>query len=644
MGASRHRASAAPSASAGAPDSPSSTTATSAAGGAAAPSSTSATTMAARPPTSTTRALAALLLVLVAWRVASLALLPAADDGDDDAEGAPAVARSRANSNTKPPKSRQLLGDAEVIQVSSRTGWTPHMGSLVEKREPRPCTKTRITPQVFDPIVYVSAAQAGEGAAPRKPWKRRAYHCVSNHAPCRAVLMEDAEDRRWKRTKNADATFVFTSAAALRASPDFDLIYREREGSTYVDVILSGSGSGSTSSVLDSDSVTAQLDGLQRYARSFGCSFNDLSVQTPRFRANEPAECAEMRAAAQASSRLAWTVFDAAGKAAALSSGELLSRFPDCASAAASAPAVAAQALHKPLLVDKAPFDVRSFLLVGSTMPFMVFFHRGYVRTATHGVGGPSSRVWHGAFDSSEAKSVSLESFQRSLANGHVTGTHYVDTFLKSSMKRVALLVFQAARPKMRRRRGSYQLFALDFLIDDQLRVWFDKVDTHPDPAAPESVFDGLSMVTDMHDLVMELAEEPAAFEQMITGDKYGLWELIMSEVRESCEGTLYNPCHLFHDYNAVPLAKANKKVSGVHNAANREHHEETRIVKKTEEDKKKKCKGESLAHESKACDKLYARLLEADFEKLFAEHERSWNPNGFRLPRPGEILPYERV
>jgi hypothetical protein len=47
-----------------------------------------------------------------------------------------------------------------------------------------------------------------------------------------------------------------------------------------------------------------------------------------------------------------------------------------------------------------------------------------------------------------------------------------------------------------------------------------------------------------MHDLVMELGEEPGAFARMLTGDKYGSFELIFSELRETCEGAAsYNPC-----------------------------------------------------------------------------------------------------
>jgi len=393
---------------------------------------------------------------------------------------------------------------------------------------------------------------------------------------------------------------------------------------------------------------------MQNYVRTFGCSLNDLSVQQgPRWRPQVASECVELKAEAGKSSRPTWMWYepgaDVLKSAATLSSGELLKRLGDCSKASPAKPIshmdavgtgpLVAKLMAKPLFIDKARFDVRAYMLVASTMPFTVFFRRGYVRVAKDK--SPVAR--HGLFDSKDASDMSMDNFQRHLANGKITGTHFVDTFLKSSMKRIALLVFQAARPSLRRRRGSYQLYALDFVVDDQMRVYLDK--SQPYPAIEKSsAYDASSMVADVHDLVMELAEEPTAFNTMIVGDKYGPFELIFSELRETCEGTIYNPCHAFADFNAMPLAKANRKISAAHNAANREHHEETRIKKKLEEEKKAVCKTNKLSAEGKACDKLDQELQRKEFEKLFAEHEKEWNVNQFRMPKPGEVFPWEVV
>jgi hypothetical protein len=628
------------------------------------------------------RILIVILILLIIYRLTTLfqdILLSSSSSYDDDDEsnnnGLPPPSKT-----TPPPKkekTKKMLRDADVIQLNTKSGWTPQTGNLVEKRPPRSCSKTKITPQVFDPIVYLSKE--------RKGWKRRAYSCLldSKEKKCRSVILEDAEDRRWKLTKNLDSTFVFTNKRGLEKSPDFNALYRKNEGSIYLDVILGGP-------VLNGESTVARFEALRRYVRSFGCSVNDLSAQTPRFRLSSD-ECKDALDLAQKNVKLNWGVHEISpnggggglglglgpSKITLYTSGELIAKLQNCklsgplndedktsststttstssssasdyskteaALAQSGGGGVIVQEPIKYLTIDKQRFEIRSFVLIGSTMPFMVFFRQGYVRTLPASFSG--GRITHASFDSQETRDMSLENFQRLLANGKVTGTHFVDTFLKSSMKRVAMLLFQAARPHFKRRRGSYQLFALDFIVDDQLRTYFEDVDPYPDLDISPSAFEASALITDVHDLVMELQEEPTAFEPMITGDKYGKFELIFSEVRETCEGTLYNPCHLFHDFNAVSLAKANRKVSIVHNAANREHHEETRIVKKLGEELKAKCKEQKLLVESKACEKLGKQLDEAEFERLFKEHEKTaWNVNSFRLPKPGEVFPWEIV
>ena len=96
-------------------------------------------------------------------------------------------------------KKKKLGSDVDIVEVKSRSGWNPQLGSLVEKRPPRPCLTTNIAVQVFDPIVYISK---------NKDWKRRAYACMLKSG-CRQGLLEDAEDRRWKKVKSLDVTFVF---------------------------------------------------------------------------------------------------------------------------------------------------------------------------------------------------------------------------------------------------------------------------------------------------------------------------------------------------------------------------------------------------------------------------------------------------
>lgn len=134
-------------------------------------------------------------------------------------------------------------------------------------------------------------------------------------------------------------------------------------------------------------------------------------------------------------------------------------------------------------------------------------------------------------------------------------------------MKHIALFVFHAARRGIFRRRGSYQLLSIDYYVDENFHVYLEKTSSD---IGPTSSFDVGGMIAEMHDLVQELHEVPVAFQGMTKGDKYGGWELLFSELQESCHKIAYNPCHSFIDFNSRNLKKANSKVGKVHNTANR--------------------------------------------------------------------------
>lgn len=167
------------------------------------------------------------------------------------------------------------------------------------------------------------------------------------------------------------------------------------EGSTYIDVVLGGAA-------LNGGPV-AQHEARQLFVKSFGCSLNDLQISLPRYRVNKyRSECLEaLAAAAKTSSKAVWGVYQPASEGGATpattSTAELMKRLGTCAQAGEEsvppaedpdAPdfnlgtdAVVETAMAKPLLLEKSSrFIVRSFLLIGSTMPYMVFFRQGYVR------------------------------------------------------------------------------------------------------------------------------------------------------------------------------------------------------------------------------------------------------------------------
>jgi len=463
-----------------------------------------------------------------------------------------------------------------------------------------------------------------------------------NKLPCQPGIMDDFEARRWKLKsdsvleKRAQSTFITTNSHTLtklsQVVPDvFKSIYYTYEGSAYINTILGSSGLGG--------SLLEQFAARSSFASSFGCRYNSLKVQMPLYRYDVGPECARMERQMAKESEGKWVLMGADGEKIETrkSLGSDFCSINAKFSNTRDSTSLATLVVKNPLKLESKLFDVRSFMLVGSAMPMMVFFQRGYVRR----VGGSMATSLN-FFDAS-SNDITMQDLQDYLATSKITGSHYVDTFLQSSMKQIAIFAFHAARSNMKRRKGSYQLFSLDFVIDSAFHVYLEK--TSGDPVLKPSLkMDVATMIADMHDLVQELHEFPVAFETMVKGDKYGSWELVFSELRETCDKIIYNPCHKFIDFNQKDLVKSNKKVGKVQATQKRLDNEKKRIVKKTEEKKKNECRENKIPYPGSKCDKYMEGLAQVKFDALFQEHEGSHNPNEFRLPKPGEVFPHEIV
>ena len=351
--------------------------------------------------------------------------------------------------------------------------------------------------------------------------------------------------------------------------------------------------------------LTEQFLARKRYVTGFGCHYNSLKLQMAQFDTHDPDDCTAMKtflSKVPASAVFSITtekggkvfspkctseccgIYEQTNVGLAMKSKELGSN--DYCEKSDSRNIIM-QMVDKPLLLTKRAFDVRSYMLIGSAMPFMVFFRRGYIRKSTVDFKGTCSqksgsilkccigtRPKPHEFDEGN-EAVTLNDFQTHFAHAKTIGNHYVETLLGSAMKHIALFVFHAARRSIVRRRGSYQLLSIDYYVDENFHVYLEKTSTD---VGPTPSFDVGGMIAEMHDLVQELHEVPVAFQGMTKGDKYGGWELLFSELQESCNKIAYNPCHAFIDFNSRNLKKANSKVGKVHNTANRERHENDRI------------------------------------------------------------------
>ncbi|XP_067382940.1 protein polyglycylase TTLL10 isoform X2 [Channa argus] len=152
--------------------------------------------------------------------------------------------------------------------------------------------------------------------------------------------------------------------------------------------------------------------------------------------------------------------------------------------------------IQNPLLLKGKKFDVRSYLLIACTAPYMVFFRHGYVRL-TCDLYDPSSNNLSAHLTNqymqkknplyNELKEDTVWSMER--FNAHINDGFQVakglprdwvlGTFAKR-MQRIMIQCFLAVKSKLRSRLGFFDLIGCDFLIDEEFKVWLLELNCNP--------------------------------------------------------------------------------------------------------------------------------------------------------------------
>jgi len=161
--------------------------------------------------------------------------------------------------------------------------------------------------------------------------------------------------------------------------------------------------------------------------------------------------------------------------------------------------------IHNPLLVNERKTDFRIYLLVASTNPLMAFYHDGFLRvsiykydtssnvsnvymTMTHTSMKTYTDVVKGGnvsgFEAEELKENywwSLPRFNDYLLRlGKITDPDYLANHLRPEFQRVLVHVLRATAGRFCKRSFVYELYGIDFMMDDDLNVWFLEANSSP--------------------------------------------------------------------------------------------------------------------------------------------------------------------
>lgn len=144
---------------------------------------------------------------------------------------------------------------------------------------------------------------------------------------------------------------------------------------------------------------------------------------------------------------------------------------------------------------------------------------------------------------------MTLEAMEDEMARTDMVGSRWLSSVFDVYAKRVAHLLFQSARPSLERGNETYQITALNFMLDHKLQIHFigaRNVDADSIPNVDVLQEHKANFLETLAGLVLELHTLPAAFARMRRGDSYGQWRLVFSEMEEKQRSMTYDPCDEF--------------------------------------------------------------------------------------------------
>jgi len=156
-----------------------------------------------------------------------------------------------------------------------------------------------------------------------------------------------------------------------------------------------------------------------------------------------------------------------------------------------------------PLLLDKDnKFDFRVYMLVASTNPLMVYYHDGFLRVSlekydkfSHNkdVHLTNTHLAKNKFAEAELVNATLAQELREyqmwtfeklakylLDSGKITDPNWLDTYLRPAFRQAFIHTARMSGYAVWPESNVYEMFGLDFMLDDQLNLWFIECNASP--------------------------------------------------------------------------------------------------------------------------------------------------------------------
>ncbi|XP_076451804.1 uncharacterized protein LOC143287581 isoform X3 [Babylonia areolata] len=152
--------------------------------------------------------------------------------------------------------------------------------------------------------------------------------------------------------------------------------------------------------------------------------------------------------------------------------------------------------ISNPLLLDGRKFDIRAYMLIASTVPYLVLFHQGYIRLSCLKYDGDDTNLTtHLTNQYVQKKDPNYKEVKEDTAWSMDKFNDYVNTnyaeekgveqdwvfnTMTKQMQRIMLHCFNSVKHKLQCKMGYFDLYGLDFMIDTDMKVWLIEVNVNP--------------------------------------------------------------------------------------------------------------------------------------------------------------------
>jgi Tubulin-tyrosine ligase family len=185
--------------------------------------------------------------------------------------------------------------------------------------------------------------------------------------------------------------------------------------------------------------------------------------------------------------------------------------------------------VNDPLLIDGHKFELRAYLLIASTNPYIVYYHDGFIRRSLFKYNDlkpdvrslfPNIKInkellhevleAHNDLTEDQIREFRIWDYDQLgdyLFQNNITGSNWVSEFLRPYLKSALVHIVRAVRDDLLQSSQVYELVGVDFIFDQTFNLWFMEANMRAlfFGAREEIIKQHKQMLMDMFDITIAL-------------------------------------------------------------------------------------------------------------------------------------------